>query len=98
MIEEANIEQITKNEVEQTTGINPEVIPPSNESSISPITKIDPISLYHRGDNNQREEAFSPAGERKTNKRGANKGEANTSIGDEWHRIIAEKGKIEIPL
>jgi len=94
MIEEANIEQITKNEVEQTTGINPEVISPSNESSISPITKIDPISFNLGGDNNQERKVSSPTDEGEADKDGKN------TSGRKWCETIKMKqeGSIEIPL
>ncbi len=92
-----NIEQRNLGNEIETTGINPEVISPSNESLIPSITKIDPPRFNLGENSNQGEEVFSSADEKETGKR-----EANTSIGDEWHRIIAEKGKqegsIEIPL
>lgn len=88
-----NIEQRNLGNEIETTGVNPEVISPSNESLIPPITKIDPPRFNPGENSNQGGEVLSSADKGETGK-----GEADTSIGDEWHRIIAEKGKIEIPL
>ena len=91
-----NIEQRSLgNELEQTTGINPENVSPFKELSIPEVPKVDQTRFNPSEYSNQGEEVFSP-----TDKGETGKGEANTSIGDEWHRIIKEKqeGSTEIPL
>ena len=90
-----NIEQRNLGNEIETTGINPEVISPSNESLIPPITKIDPPRFNFGENSNQREEVLSSADKGETDKEGA-----NTSIGDKWRGIIEGKqeGNSEIPL
>jgi hypothetical protein len=90
-----NIEQRSLGNELETTGINPEVVSPFNELSIPEIPKADQTSFNLRENSNQGEEVFSPADKGETGK-----GEADTSIGDEWHRIIEEKQGLstEIPL
>ena len=85
-----NIEQRNLGNELETTGINPEVISLSNELSIPEIPKVDQTRSNLSENSNQGGEVLSPADKGETAK-----GEADTSIGDEWHRIIAEKGKQE---
>jgi len=90
-----NIEQRNLGNEIETTGINPEVISPSNESSIPEIPKADQTRFNLSENSGQGEEVFSSADEKETGKR-----EANTSIGDEWYETINRKqeGNPEIPL
>jgi len=93
-----NVEQTNfENGPERTTGANPEVISPSNESLTSPITKTDPTGLNlseNNNQNNNQEEVFSPS-----DKGGIEKEEANNS-GRIWYEIYRKKqeGSTEIPL
>jgi hypothetical protein len=90
-----NIEQRNLGNEIETTGINPEVISPSNESFIPEIPKVDQTRFNLSENSSQGGEVFSSADKGETDKEGA-----NTSIGDEWHRIIEGKqeGSTEIPL
>ena len=90
-----NIEQRNLGNEIETTGINPEVVSPSNELSIPEIPKVDQTRFNLSENSNQGERVFSPADKGETDKEGA-----NTSIGDKWRGIIEGKqeGNPEIPL
>ena len=91
-----NIEQTNfrNEEVEQTIGINPEVVSSSNESSIPTITKIDPTRPNLSGS----EELSN--NENNMGKQSSLESNIIQSEGDRWGEIIRRKQEedTELPL